>query len=33
MVNGRRKGATFEREVAKLLHEEPGTSSKRNLEQ
>ena len=33
MVNGRRKGATFEREVAKLLHEELGISFKRNLEQ
>ena len=33
MVNGRAKGASFEREVAKLLHMELGISFKRNLEQ
>ena len=33
MVNGRAKGAAFEREVAKLLHAELGISFKRNLEQ
>ena len=32
MVNGRAKGAAFEREVAKLLHAELGISFKRNLE-
>ena len=33
MVNGRAKGAGFERDVAKLLHAELGISFKRNLEQ
>lgn len=33
MVNGRAKGAGFEREVAKLLHAELNISFKRNLEQ
>ena len=33
MVNGRAKGASFEREVAKLLHAELGISFRRNLEQ
>jgi len=33
MVNSRNKGATFEREVAKLLEAELGVSFKRDLEQ
>ena len=33
MVNGRNKGASFEREVGKLLEDELGISFKRDLEQ
>ena len=33
MVNGRNKGASFEREVAKMLFDELGISFKRDLEQ
>lgn len=33
MTNGRQKGAAFEREVAKLVHEQLGISLKRDLEQ
>lgn len=33
MVNGRNKGASFEREVAKMLFDELGVSFKRDLEQ
>lgn len=33
MVNGRNKGAGFEREVAKMLFDELGISFKRDLEQ
>ena len=33
MVNGRNKGASFERELAKDLHHELGISFKRDLEQ
>ena len=33
MVNGRNKGAQFERQVAKMLHDELGVSFKRDLEQ
>jgi len=33
MVNGRNKGASFERQVAKMLHEELGVSFKRDIEQ
>ena len=32
-VNGRNKGAAFEREIAKMLHDELGIGFKRNLEQ
>ncbi len=33
MVNGRNKGASFEREVANMLRDELGIGFKRNLEQ
>ena len=33
MVNGRNKGASFEREIAKMLLDELGISFKRDLEQ
>ena len=33
MVNGRNKGAAFERQVAKMLHDELGVTFKRDLEQ
>ena len=33
MVNGRNKGASFEREVAKMLFDELGITFKRDLEQ
>jgi len=33
MVNGRNKGAAFERQVAKMLHDELGVNFKRDLEQ
>ena len=32
-VNGRNKGAAFEREIAKMLHDDLGIGFKRNLEQ
>lgn len=32
-TNGRNKGATFERDIAKMLHDELGISFKRDLEQ
>tara|TARA_R110001592_G_scaffold186290_1_gene430645 strand:- start:5567 stop:5959 length:393 start_codon:yes stop_codon:yes gene_type:complete len=32
-TNGRNKGATFERDIAKMLHDELGISFKRNLDQ
>ena len=33
MVNGRNKGASFEREIANKLHEELGAKFKRDIEQ
>ena len=33
MVNGRNKGAAFERQVANMLHDELGVTFKRDLEQ
>ena len=33
MVNSRNKGASFERELAKILHEELGLTFKRDIEQ
>ena len=33
MVNGRNKGASFEREVANMLRDELGIGFKRDLEQ
>ena len=33
MVNGRRKGASFERELAKMIYDELGIEVKRDLEQ
>lgn len=32
-TNGRNKGATFERDIAKMLHDELGITFKRNLDQ
>lgn len=33
MVNGRNKGASFEREIAKMLHLDLGLNAKRDIEQ